>query len=65
MDNDPLSFDIFFDTVNPPTTKVSENQSETTLNQALEASKSYYWKVVVKDDKDGVTIGQIWSFKTD
>lgn len=63
--NDTLTFDVYFDTVNPPTTKVSENQSETTYNQALESSKNYYWKVVVKDDKGGETIGQIWNFKTD
>ena len=63
--NDTLTFDVYFGTVNPPTTKVSENQSDTTYNQALESSKNYYWKVVVKDDKGGTTIGQIWSFKTD
>lgn len=63
--SDTLTFDLYFDTVNPPTTKVSENQSETTYNQALESSKNYYWKVVVKDDKGGVAIGQVWGFKTD
>ena len=63
--NDTLSFDVFFDTVNPPAIKVAENHSETTLNQTLESSKSYYWKVVVKDDKGGETICQIWCFKTD
>ncbi len=65
VDNDPLTFDVYFDTVNPPTAKVAENQSETTLNQALESAKDYYWKVVVKDDKGGETIGQVWNFKTD
>jgi hypothetical protein len=65
VDNDPLIFDVYLDTVNPPTSKVSENQSETTYNQALESAKDYYWKVVVKDDKGAETIGQIWNFKTD
>lgn len=63
--SDILTFEVYFDTVNPPTNKVSENQSETTFTQTLESSKDYYWKVVVKDDKGGITIGQIWSFKTD
>ena len=63
--NDTLLFDVFLDTINPPTTKVAENLSETTLNQTLESSKNYYWKVVVKDDKGGETIGQVWGFKTD
>jgi hypothetical protein len=65
VDNDPLTFDIFFDTVNPPTTKAGDNQSATTLDVALDPSLNYYWKVVVKDDKGGQTIGQIWNFQTD
>ena len=65
MDNDPLTFDIYFDTANPPTTKVSENQSATTISVDLNSSTDYYWKIVVKDDKDGITIGQVWGFKTD
>lgn len=31
---------------------------------SLLPSKNYYWKVVVKDNKGGETIGQIWEFKT-
>jgi len=65
VDNDPLTFDVYFDTVNPPITIVSENQTTKTFDVALESSKNYYWKVVVKDDKVGVTIGPIWGFKTD
>ena len=63
--NDTLTFDIYLDTVNPPASKVSENQLETILNVDLTASQSYYWKVVVKDDKGGITIGQVWNFQTD
>ena len=65
VDTDPLTFDVYFDTVNPPTVKVSENQTTKTFDVALESSKDYYWKVVVKDDKGGTTIGPIWGFKTD
>jgi hypothetical protein len=65
VDDDPLTYDIYFDTVNPPTTKVSENQTGTSLNVNLTATTNYYWKVVVKDDKGGQTIGQVWHFKTD
>lgn len=65
VDNDPLNFDIYLDTMNPPTTKVTENQSETSLNQSLEPSKNYYWRVVVKDGKGGQTRGQVWNFNTD
>ena len=65
VDNDPLTFDVYLDTNQDPTTKVSENQTETTFNATgLTASSTYYFKVVVKDDKGGVSIGQIWSFTT-
>lgn len=62
---DTLTFDVYFGTDIPPTEKIATDISETTLNQSLEASKTYYWKVVVKDDNGGITIGQIWGFKTD
>ena len=65
VDTDPLTFDVYFDTVNPPTVKVSENQTTKTFDVALESSKDYYWKVVVKDDKGGTAIGPIWGFITD
>ena len=63
--NDTLTFDIYLDSVNPPSSKVSENQTETIFNVDLTGSQSYYWKVVVKDDKEGITIGQVWNFQTD
>ena len=65
VDNDDLSFDVYFGTENPPTEIIAENITGTSVNQALEASKTYYWKVVVKDGKGGTTIGLVWSFKTD
>ena len=65
VDDDPLTFDVYFDTVNPPANVQSSYQSGTTLNVNLSASTDYYWRVVVKDDKGGQTIGQVWKFKTD
>lgn len=63
--SDSLTFDVYFGTVNPPTTKIGDNQTEKKLDVNLDASKNYYWKVVVKDNNGGETIGQIWNFKTD
>ena len=63
--NDTLSYDVYFGTDNPPTEKVSENQSEKTKEINLDSSKDYFWKVVVKDGKGGETFGPVWSFKTD
>lgn len=65
VDNDALTFDVYFDTNNPPVSKIGENITDNTLNVTLEASKDYFWKIVVKDNKGGIAIGQIWNFKTD
>ena len=65
-DNDALTFDVYLDTNTKPNTKVSENQTATTFEAtALNPETTYYFKVVVKDDRGGVTVGQVWSFITD
>lgn len=63
--NDTLTYDVYFGTANPPTDVVSANQSAATLTQNVSTSKTYFWKVVVKDGKGGQTVGQVWSFTTD
>lgn len=65
VDEDALVYDVYFDTVNPPTQLVSENLTETELNIEISSSGSYYWKVVVKDESGGETIGQVWKFTTE
>jgi len=65
VDNDPLTYNVYFGTVNPPPTKVAENLSTKTFDVTLNSSTSYYWKIVVNDGKGGISIGQIWNFKTD
>jgi len=61
---DKLTYDVFFDTANPPTTKIGDNVSATTTTVTLEPTKQYFWRVVVKDNKGGETTGQIWKFKS-
>ena len=63
--SDTLTFDVYFGTDNPPVVINSANLSAVTLEVNLEASTTYYWKVVVKDNQGGQTIGQIWNFTTD
>ncbi|WP_372767146.1 hypothetical protein [Lutibacter sp.] len=67
VDNDALTYDVYFDTNNPPTAidNGNKNISSNSTSVTLAASTSYYWKVVVKDGKGGQTIGQIWNFTTD
>lgn len=61
---DVLSYDVYFGTANPPTEKIGNNISALTLNVSVEPTKQYFWKVVVKDNKGGEAIGQVWKFKT-
>ncbi|MDO9593434.1 MAG: SusE domain-containing protein [Lutibacter sp.] len=63
--SDTLTYDVYFGTVNPPTAIVSANQSVSSLSRPVTASTKYYWKVTVKDNKGGQTVGQVWSFTTD
>lgn len=65
VDGDSLNFNVYLDTNSDPTTKLSENQSATNYNATgLTASTTYYFKVVVNDNRGGITVGQVWSFKT-
>jgi hypothetical protein len=66
VDNDALTYDVYFGTAPSPTTVVSANQSaKSYTTTTLTASSTYYWKIVVKDGKGGQTTGQVWNFKTD
>jgi hypothetical protein len=59
-----LTYDVYFGLDNPPTAKVVDNKTSTSVDVQTVALKRYYWKVVAKDNKGGQTIGQIWNFKT-
>lgn len=63
--NDILTYDVYLEAANPPTIKVGTAITTSTLTtSSLQAATIYYWKVVVKDNKGGETIGQVWKFKT-
>lgn len=63
--SDVLVYDVYFGTTAIPTIKVASNISTTSwTSSTLQAATNYYWKVVVKDNKGGETIGQVWNFKT-
>jgi hypothetical protein len=63
-ENDVLTYDVYFGTVNPPVTKISGNHATKTIDVTLQPTKEYFWRVVVKDNAGGETVGQIWSFKS-
>jgi len=61
---DTDTIDLYFDTNNPPTTKVIDNTLATTYDPGtMDNSETYYWKVVCKNG-DGDTEGSVWSFTT-
>ncbi len=65
VDGDSLTFDIYLDTnLSPTTLVVSDHPSKDYVASSLTAVTTYYWKVVAKDEKGGITIGQVWSFTT-
>lgn len=64
LDNDPLTYDVYFGEVANPDL-VLENSSSTNYEVNLEANSIYYWKIVVKDDAGGEAIGQEWTFSTE
>lgn len=60
-DNDPLTYDVYFGTSNPPPLLVS-GVTETSRNVNLQGAGTYYWRIVVRDDKQSAAMGQVWSF---
>ena len=62
---DPVTYDVYFDTTNPPTTLVSNGQLEITYDPVtMNFNQTYYWQVVAWDDLDVSNESPIWSFKT-
>jgi hypothetical protein len=64
-DGAPLTFDVYFDTTNPPTTLIASNYENTSIiRNTLDETTIYYWKIVAKDNRNAKTIGDIWNFET-
>jgi|GEM_PF-631705 len=64
-EGDPLTFDVYFGTSNPPL-QVSTGQSETTYDPGtLAYNTQYFWKIIAHDDQGNSTEGAVWSFSTD
>lgn len=61
--DDTLVYDVYFATANATLEKISENTVLTRLEINVEPEKEYFWQVVVKDNHNGQTEGQVWNFK--
>ncbi len=61
---DSVTYDVFFDTANPPS-QVVWNQSDTTYDLGtLNYEQTYYWQIVAWDNYGVPKFGQIWDFAT-
>jgi len=61
---DMLTYDIYFGTTNPPPLVKSDHANTSYNPGTLNYETTYYWKIVAKDGKEGVTEGPVWSFTT-
>ena len=62
---DYVTYDVYFDTTNPPLTKIKSNTSGTTcVLEDLNYSQKYYWNVVAWDNHKNTNTSQVWSFTT-
>ncbi|KAB7531181.1 hypothetical protein F8C76_06710 [Flagellimonas olearia] len=63
-DGDVLMFDLYFGTdANPPL--YEEEHQSMTYSVSIETGNQYFWKIVSKDGKGGVSIGPVWNFKAE
>ena len=63
-EKDSLTYDLYFGTEDRPELFKSDlSESSTNLN-LLSANTKYFWQIVTKDSKSGITSGPIWSFTT-
>jgi len=64
-DYDFLKYDVYFGNQVNPKTKVFEDIKDKKCEiDNLDPETTYYWKVITKDGRDGVTSSPIWSFTT-
>ena len=60
---DTLTYDIYIDTSNPPTTKVKSNQTSSSINHDMNTPGTYFWKVISKDNSGSNSDSGVSKFK--
>jgi PKD repeat protein len=62
---DTVTYDVYFGTTTPPTTKVSSNQSVTTYDPGtMNYDTKYYWQIIAWDNHNASNSSLIWDFTT-
>ena len=65
VDNDIVGYDVYFDTVTPPTTLIGADQTEMTKDVDVTAGNTYYWKIITKDSAGNNSETNVFEFKVD
>lgn len=66
VDQDPLKCDVYFGKDKDALVLVLENTNSNTYQVTPNAAQTtYYWKIIVKDDKGGKVTGPTWHFKVE
>ena len=60
---DTLTYDIYIDTSNPPTTKVKSNQTSSSINHDMNTPGTHFWKVISKDNSGSNSDSGVSKFK--
>jgi hypothetical protein len=63
---DILTYDVWFDTANPPRFKAASNRSNLLYDPPgdMKLFETYYWRIVAWDLEDLKTKGDVWKFTT-
>ena len=60
---DTLTYDIYIDSANPPTTRVRTGYASSTLDYTISEGGTYYWKIVTKDNHGSNSESGVSMFK--
>ena len=64
-DGDPVTYDIYFGTTNPPPLYVENHIGEIFEPGKMNYSETYHWKIIAFDQFNTMSEGEIWSFTTE
>ncbi len=64
LDDDPLTYTVYFGMDESSLEMVAENIESTTFDVTTEAGNQYFWSVKTADPSGTATQGQTWSFYT-
>jgi hypothetical protein len=63
-EGDIITYDVYLDTTNPPTTIVNASQPEEFYDPDLDYGTTYYWQIIAWDNYGASTVGPVWTFST-